>query len=132
MELDANKGDEEGSVGDDDTSSTSSEGAPEALETVGRKYLQELTGRRVRDSGVHPGGVGGKVVRTGRGGPKGKDGGQTIGEATAKLKVMVPLVEGMSLRKHLRDLVLNYAVQSCHENKEPVTVVKGTEIREIS
>ena len=58
--------------------------------------------------------------------------GQTAGEATRKMKLTVPLFEGLGIRPHLRQLLTNYIVHHCFKAKQPVTVVRGTSVREVS
>ena len=95
---------------------------------VGRRYLQRLTGKQVRDTGDQTGGVGGRLVRKEK--PPAK--GQTVGDATRRMRIAVPLFEGIGLKPHLRELLLNYIVHNAHKRGKPLTVVKGTKTREIS
>lgn len=82
----------------------------------------------VRDTGEGGSGPGWRTIKQ----KKKPKGGQTCGEAAARMRLMVPLFEGIQLRPHLRDLVANYAVHHCYRTKVPVTVVKGTKVRQVS
>lgn len=62
-----------------------------------RRYFSAITGRPVRDTGDQTGTLGGRLVKKDK-----VTKGQTVGEATRRMKLMVPLFEGISMRPHLR------------------------------
>ena len=65
----------------------------------GARYIQQATGRKVRDSDVQTGGIGGRVVRAGA--PRRKDG-PTLLDVTNKMRYAVTIMEGLEMRPHLR------------------------------
>ena len=57
--------------------------------------------------------------------------GQTMGYATHCMHIAVPLFEGIGLKPHLRELLLNYIVHSTHKCGKPLTVVRGLKTRKV-
>ena len=74
-----------------------------------RKYVQHLTGKKVRDASLQTGGPGAKHGRK-VGGKEKKKKVTSVGDTVAKRKVALPLLETMVARPFLRDLLSNYAV----------------------
>ena len=58
--------------------------------------------------------------------------GQTMGDVTRCMRIAAPLFEGIGLKPHLRELLLNYIVHNAHKHGKPLTVVKGTKTREVA
>ena len=58
--------------------------------------------------------------------------GQTAGDAARRMRLMVPLSEGLGLKSHLRKLIANYAAHFSYKLGEPVTVIRGTKVREVT
>ena len=74
----------------------------QAAET-GQHYLQQLTGKHVRDSDAQSRGVEGQIIKCNKPLPKG----QTTGDAARKMRLMVLLVEGLGIKTHLHKLIAN-------------------------
>ena len=45
---------------------------------------------------------------------------------------MVPLVEGLGIKTHLCKLIANYATHLSHKLGEPVTIIRGSKVREVT
>ena len=58
--------------------------------------------------------------------------GQTVGDVIRSMRIAIPLFEGIGLKPHLRELLLNYIVHNAHKHGKPLTVVKGTKTREVT
>ena len=54
-----------------------------------------------------------------------------MGEVMSKLKVIMPLVEGIMLRLYLRVILLNHALLAANKSGEPILVKKGTRVMEV-
>ena len=55
-----------------------------------------------------------------------------MGEATGRLKVMMPLVDAMSVWPHLCSLLLNHALLAAYKSGDPVLVKHGTRVVKVS
>ena len=55
-----------------------------------------------------------------------------MGEATGRLKVMMPLVEAMLVWLHLHSLLLNHAVLATYKAGDLVLVKCGTQVIKVS
>ena len=82
----------------------------------------------MRYSDAQTGGVGERLVKHEKVPPKG----QTAGDAAWRMWLMVPLLEGLGLKSHLRKLITNYAAHFSHKLGEPVAVIHGTKVREVT
>ena len=98
-------------------------------ELVRSKRYVLAGGKKVHDAGMQTGVLGGRKVKQPE---RKKKEGQTLGEATGRMKVMMPLVEAMSVRPHLRSLLLNHAVLAAYKAGDTVLVKRGTRVVEVS
>ena len=55
-----------------------------------------------------------------------------MGEATGRLKVMMPLVDAMPVWLHLCVLLLNHALLATYKAGDPVLVKRGTRVVKVS
>ena len=63
--------------------------------------------------------------------PRRKDG-PTLLDVTNKMRYAVTIMEGLEMRPHLRQCLLNKIALELHRAGQPMTVVKGTAVREVS
>ena len=48
------------------------------------------------------------------------------------MRLIVPLVEGLGIKTHLCKLIANYATHLSHKLGEPVTIIRGSKVREVT
>ena len=53
-------------------------------------------------------------------------------DVTNKMRYAVTIMEGLEMRPHLRQCLLNKIALELHRAGQPMTVVKGTAVREVS
>lgn len=56
----------------------------------------------------------------------------TLGSQVAKMKVLLPLFQGLEIKPNMRQLVLSRAVLEAYKHGDTVRVPRGTIIREVS
>ena len=55
-----------------------------------------------------------------------------MADITGKLKIMMPLVDALTARPHLRELLLNHALSAAYKAGQTVLVRRGTKLKEVS
>lgn len=58
--------------------------------------------------------------------------GKTTGQRLNDIKFMLPFLEAIMMKRNLRGLLLNYAVDYAYQNDETLRVRKGTRVKEVS
>ena len=91
-------------------------------------------GRRWRSYGVQTGGVRDSGRLVGLLGPPRRKAAEepSVGDQIRRMKVVVPLMKGLSLHQNLKRLICNYAVDDSFKRGEELHVVKGTKVKEVS
>ena len=56
---------------------------------------------------------------------------QRLGDATARLKVMMPFFQLVDMRDHIHQLLASFAALSAAKHDDKLEVVTGTRIREV-
>ena len=57
---------------------------------------------------------------------------ETTGAHVDKMKFMLPFLEALMIKKNMRGLLMNYAVDQAYKNGETVKVRQGTKVREVT
>ena len=95
-----------------------------------RRYVQQLTGKKVRDAGLQTGGPGAKVGK--KVGGKRKHCSVTQADAISKMRMALPLLESLSARPYLRDLLANYMAHATAYAGVPLLAPKGGQVVPVS
>ena len=117
--------DSEGS--DEDADANVANSQPED-DTVCSKCYSNWHGVKVHNSGTG-GKLGGKVVKA-KG--KKKKCGMSNRNALGKMKIIVPVIDEMDLRLHMRMLMNSHVALAAYHTGEPVYVCKGTKVLKLS
>jgi hypothetical protein len=57
---------------------------------------------------------------------------ETTGAHLNKMKFMLPFLEALVIKKNMRGLLMNYAVDQAYKNGETIKIRAGTKVKEVN